>query len=344
MGVYDGDTWASEVRQVLLDAYKQYPRLDATDFDDSFEVVMIHYDPIFQEIVGEWQNDASAIGDLAGDVVPATVEAMVGWLRSAAKKDGNFIWTHAADVLLYRLSATVRERVKVHVARQIVDGVSEQYDAEGESRWSVVAHSLGTAIAHDTLDMLATGHVPGAPVTAFDPTVEQAQVVAMVANVSRVLETVVDVYQSAVMPGKAGQAGRDCLRFLNFRHFLDPFTIPRMFHPQDWPDRATAAANRYRYVEAAHVHQANVHDICHYLINPAVHIPLFRALLSDAMITKKEEKDAVAAFPAIGLEKEVVALIRKELSRITPSMGAIWSALPEIWDDFREVLHAQGEA
>ena len=37
--------------------------------------------------------------------------------------------------------------------------------------------------------MLGTGAVPGTAINAFDPTIEQAQVLAMVANVSRVLET-----------------------------------------------------------------------------------------------------------------------------------------------------------
>jgi hypothetical protein len=161
-----------------------------------------------------------------------------------AEVDATGFWSHAADALLYRLSSTVRERVKVRVAKQIIDEVTKQYDTEQESLWSVIAHSLGTAVAHDALDMLATGHVPGAPVNAFDPKIEQANVIAMVANTSRLLETVVDAYESAVKPGRAGQAGRDCLRFLNFRHFLDPFTIPQMFHPQAWPDAATVSANR----------------------------------------------------------------------------------------------------
>jgi hypothetical protein len=345
MGVYDGDTWAGEVKQVLVKAYNQYPRLAAIDFDAQFEIVMIHYDPIFQEIVSKWQADSKALTPLAESVGAPLVASLVGWLQGAAKKDGNFIWTHAADVLLYRLSATVRERVKVHVAKQIVDGVSQQYDEHQRSLWSVVAHSLGSAVVHDSLDMLATGVVPGVPVNAFDPTIEQAQVVAMVANTSRLLETVPDAYLSAVQPGKAGQRGRDCLRFLNLRHFLDPFTIPQMFHPQEWPDAATVASGRYRYVEIAHVHQANVHDICHYLANPAAHIPLFQALAGDSMISKAEAKKALDAFPQLGgLPVEELAGIKKDLAGISPSMGDLWPSLKKVWDDFHAILQARGEA
>ena len=229
MGVYDGDSWSAEVQQVLRNAYERYPRLAANSFDSQFEIVMIHYDPIFQSIVARWQSDADAIGELAGDVVPSQVDTLVGWLQNAG--GSSFVWTHAADVLLYRLSATVRERVKIHVARQIVEAVAEQYDEHDQSRWSVIAHSLGTAVAHDALDMLATGDVPGVPISAFDPAIEQAQAIVMIANTSRVLETVADVYDSVVQPGKAGQAGRNCLRFLNFRHFLDPVSYTHLTLP-----------------------------------------------------------------------------------------------------------------
>jgi hypothetical protein len=345
MGVYDGNTWADEVKAVLVEAYGHYPRLAANAFDDQFEIVMVHYDPIFQEIVTRWQNDAKAIAPLASQVGASEVASMVGWLQTAGKTNGNFIWSHAADVLLYRLSALVRERVKAAVAKQIVDGVQAQYDDAGTSRWSVIAHSLGTSVAHDALDMLATGDVPGAAVNAFDPKHEQAVLVAMVANVSRVLETIPDAYRSSVQPGKGGQAGRCCRGFLNVRHFLDPFTIPRMFHPQDWPDADTAARKLYRYVEVQHVHQVNVHDICHYLRNPAAHIPLFRMLTSDASISAKQEADAIAHFPQFGtLSSDAGGRIKGDLETVTPSVGADWPALRKIWDEFHTVLQFGGHS
>lgn len=344
MGVYDGDTWAAEVKEVLVQAYANYPRLAAIDFDARFEIQMIHYDPIFQEIVTRWQTDAEALAPLGEELEP-DINSLVGWLRGAGKKDGNFIWSHAADVLLYRLSALVRERVKVHVAKQIVEGVSRQYEEHKKSLWSVIAHSLGTIATHDALDMLATGKVPDTPVNAFDPRIEQAQVIAMVANVSRLLETVVDVYDSTVKPGRAGQSGRNCLRFLNPRHFLDPFTIPQMFHPQAWPDAETVAALRYRYIEVSHVHQANVHDICHYLKNPQVHIPLFQSLAGDSKISKTEAKAAIDSFPQLGsFQADHVAKIKKDLAEASPSMGERWRAIGQVWDRFQSILQTRGEA
>lgn len=346
MGVYNGDTWAKEVKKVLVTAYKKYPKLAAIPFDSQFEIEMVHYDPIFQEIVSRWQADAKEIQPLAIDVGASQAAQLVGWLRTVGKKDGKLIWTHAADVLLYRLSATVRERVKVNVAKQIVEGISKQYKKEQQSLWSVIGHSLGTAVAHDALDMLATGVVPGTDISAFDPTIEQAQSITMIANTSRVLETkVVDVYQSAVQPGKAGQAGRDCLRYVNIRHFLDPFTIPRMFRPQSWPDDATVAARRYQYCEVTHVHQVNVHDVCHYLLNPQAHIPLLRALAGESMITKSQEKTAIDEFPQFnGLSPEDAARIKKDLAAISPSSGESWPSLKNLWDDFNALLEMAGEA
>lgn len=339
MGASDGDAWADEVRDVLVTAWKTYPKLAAIPFADQFEIEMVHYDPIMQEIVTRWQNEANALGTLADQVGADEVGSLVGWLKGAGKTDGNFIWSHAADVLLYRLSATVRQRVIVHVAKQIVEGVTRQYDEHQRSKWSVIAHSLGTAVAHDALDMLAVGNVPGLPVSPFDPRVEQAQVIAMVANVSRVLEHGFDVYRSAVQPGRAGQSGRSSLRFLNFRHFLDPFTIPRMFRPQNWPDAETVAAGRYEYVEVEHIHQVNVHDVCHYLRNPAAHIPLFRALAGERRITKQQEKDAIDAFKPFGaMSNEKAAKVKGKLSGIAPRMDESWKSFKKIWDDLQSLI------
>ncbi|MEO6332361.1 MAG: hypothetical protein ABIV11_10305 [Gemmatimonadaceae bacterium] len=344
MGAYDGDKWAKEVKAVLVAAWKKYPKLAAVKFDDQFEIEMVHYDPIFQGIVTKWQTDSTALGKLADQVGAAEVGQLVGWLKTAGKTDGNFIWSHAADVLLYRLSATVRQRVVTHVAKQIIEGVEKQYEEHQRSNWSVIAHSLGTAVTHDALDMLAVGQIPGVTVTAFDPRIEQAQVVAMVANVSRVLEAIVDVYQSAVKPGRAGQSGRSCLRFLNMRHFLDPFTIPRMFRPQSWPDAATVADGRYSYIEVEHVHEVNVHDICHYLRNPAAHIPLFRALAGQTRITKEQEKKALDEFKPFGpMTDEKAAKLKQKLSSMAPSMGETWRSFVGIWDGLDSLVTEEGK-
>jgi hypothetical protein len=94
-----------------------------------------------------------------------------------------------------------------------------------------------------------------------------------------------------------------------------------------------------------HVHQANVHDINHYLINPAVHIPLFRALTSDSMISDAEEKKANDDFPVIGrLTAPQVADIKGDLAKMSPSMGSVWSVLRDVWDAFHSILVKRGEA
>ena len=64
-------------------------------------------------------------------------------------------------------------------------------------------------------------------VANFDPADVKAAFVMMVANVSRVLETDVDVLLSAVQPGKPSNSrSGDASHFVTVRHALDPFTIP----------------------------------------------------------------------------------------------------------------------
>ena len=98
----------------------------------------------------------------------------------------------------------------------------------------------------------------------------------MVANVSRALETFVQVESSAVRPGELG-----CTTVFNeYRHRLDPITKIKPFTPTEsggWVP-ATLFKSVYRLVQPSAVTEANVHALNHYLKIPDVHLPMFRLL------------------------------------------------------------------
>ncbi len=324
--------WHVPVQTAIKKLYGKY-KLSRVPFDQRFKIKPISYDSVFRNLVTRWQNDANALGAAAAAVGASEVGRLVGWLRNAGQVDNNFVWTHAADVLLYRLFYTVRQEVKTHVAAEFAREIDS---LSASARWSVIAHSLGTAVAHDSLDMLMSGQQEDGSPTGFEARNEQALVIAMVANVSRVLQTAAKAYDSNVKPGRAGQNGRSCRRFLNFRHVLDPFTIPKMFRPDAWPDSTAAANGLYRFVEVNHVHDVNVHDLAHYLKHPGVHIPLFRELAGfSSAVTLEQEAEAHENFKQFGqLSQSVGVRLKEKLESVSPGISEDWKAYREIWDTF----------
>jgi hypothetical protein len=121
------------------------------------------------------------------------------------------------------------------------------------------------------------------------------------ANVSRLgLPSLIDidsrttcVRPDTAPPWKSGRLNY-LRRFINVRHEFDPFCLWQRFEPtSDW-------GNRYVNVEKVrHVHQANTHGYLHYLANPRVHVPFYRAVLGASAISKSDELDAVDKFPDI---------------------------------------------
>lgn len=329
--------WHADAETKLRELYARYTRLSRIPFDERFRIVPIQYDDVFRRLVRDWQQNAAALGPVADNLGAAAVENLVGWLRNASTADNNFVWTHAADVLMYRLFFSVRQEIKTSVA----GAIAREIDAlPASASWSIIAHSLGSAVVHDSLDMLWTGRKEDGTPTGFQPRQEQALLVAMISNVCRVLQTNPKAYDGTVKPGRAGQKGRGCLNYLSCRHKLDPFCIPKMFRPNEWPDPDSAERGVYRYVEIDHIHQVNVHDFNHYLDNPNVHIPLFRKLSFKSAITTEEENNAIAGFAGFGNLGEAIGIrIKQRIEETVPGLPETWNGYRTIWDQFEAVIN-----
>ena len=330
MGVFD-ETWVKPVEEQLAEIYGQYETLSSIARKSRFTIHPIRYDDILSDLVKKWQTDATAISKLSEGVSAGVAEALVGWLKTAGK---GFQWTHAADVLLYRCFSDVREAVVVTVANQMFKVINADLTKSQEARWGVLAHSLGTAVAHDALHALWTTEFDGG--VRISPADVKAAFVMMVANVSRVLETDADVLTSTVQPGKASNPDRGCLNFVTARHALDPFTIPRMFDPEEWPDAETVQQGRYRSLRVNHFRARNIHGLKHYLSHPAVHIPLMRLLADQkSVISVAEENKALKEFTDFGdVPTEMAKAELKRLELMQPARSDNWTIVRSIWDAF----------
>ena len=222
--------WSMDAAKALKTHYDKYLIPSSVAFDDRFEVVHINYDTEFHKLLKRWDDEASRIL-ASGNANAPEVQDLLGWLSGVSGTNDNFAWTHVSDVILYWFFSLVRQRIKAHVATQFRNALAP--NAEGAvTSWSVIAHSLGATIVHDVLHALDSTTPDDAGISILDSMVPSANAVCMVANVSKIMETDVKVYDSLVTPASAVKPATACFNYLNFNNVWDPFVTPEPFDPQ----------------------------------------------------------------------------------------------------------------
>jgi hypothetical protein len=293
--------WSAAIRQKLDAVAARYAEFSGgTPFTDASRLQFgaVSYDACFAELVAQWNADADALGAFAAQS-GRPLPRIVTWLRQELPHDDlatkQFFWTSAIDPVLYRSFALVRDRVRSVVMRQLVDLVNAAA-ADSAPAVTILAHSLGTAVVHDTLHKLAAPQRDGNEVLAA----ERAQFtnLFMLADVCLLGPPALrdfDYFSSIVRPAAAdGSVAGYCENFFNVWHRWDPFVLAAPFRPTDWGDGYTAIG------ELDHVRSANVHGFAHYLDHPRVHIPLINATLGRGAVGREEARSALAEYPAIG--------------------------------------------
>lgn len=331
-----GDThpgWSVGLQQLIRARYAGYAKLNLLcPFDNIFRFCEINYNDKFDERRRAWAEHAQTVLNLLAQ--QGLDAGAVNLLTDYAAETGKdkFLATHVLDVLLYRFIPQIAEQVRTSVHLQIMQALTAQSENE-TINWSIIAHSLGTAVTHDTLHAMYSGDA------ALPIGITRPRVVAMIANVSRILATHADVYSSCVSPCTEGGKGI-CDYFVNVRHRWDPIPVPRMFQPvADWPDDATRRAERFINLLTEPVEQRDVHDFEHYLKNPAVHIALFRALTWRDTIDDATAAQVIAAYAAGTPLAQFQSLITDIQTR-WPRDEASWREVIQCFRAFRELVRA----
>ena len=256
-------------------------------------VVPVNYDGVFDGYLQKWGSSTEELRTKAAEF-GVDISGVLGWLESADETEKNFFWTHVVDVILYRFFSIVTADVRLRVRRQIVAALEKEGEGGQIIRASVLAHSLGTSVSHDSLALLGSQPVDtdDGPNEAWMAGNHHFANIFMCANVGRVLETQPKVYHSVVRPPGVGVSSY-VDAYYNFRHRFDPFAMVRPFAPVGWdPSRFIAVENCEKVL------QFNVHGLDHYLDDPRVHVPILRALAGDWCITAAQEHAAIAAYDA----------------------------------------------
>lgn len=327
MGTYEDESWSEEIVETLKTQYEQFEWSKLIGFDDQFEFKLIKYDQAFEKVRNSWKAQTKSILDVIGTrTISSGGKKLLSSLDSLNKDE--FLTTHVLDVLLYRYVPQIASSARAMINSQIVDHLNS---IEGQiPRWSVISYSLGTAATHDALHELYTTQIGQWGVYPLYP-----KTIAMISNVSRVLQNDIQVYESKVNPNINGDG--ICQRYLNVSHEYDPFIKPNRFKP--WSTWAPEGS--YIDIETNAVEGLNIHSASHYLSNPKVSGALFNAMLSQTtQFFKPDEIQDLHADYIAGIGKirqeQLVAQIEKYAgdsalghrikTTLTPSIAKVWNS------------------
>ena len=231
-----GQTTADEFRQSFIDSSKEALSLYGLDtkWDKASEQFSLNYAP------GKWENARvlsfgyndlfearrQTIGDESKTILERleSVEmrsipkpGLLTAISKLGKKFGEdkFFQTHFGDVLMYAF-AVVGEQIRVALGQRISGLISS---GTHPNDIHIVAHSLGTAVAHDSLALLSAKNETQGN-RQLNLMTHKLGSLHMIANVSRVLAYVIDVDKSSVRPGSSGCVSS----YLQYNNNLDPFT------------------------------------------------------------------------------------------------------------------------
>jgi len=327
MGTYEDESWSDEIVETLKIQYEKFEWSKLIKFDDQFEFKLIKYDKAFEDVRDSWKSQTESIMNVIGtQPISSGGKKLLSSLDSLNKDE--FLTTHVLDVLLYRYIPQIASTARAMVNSQIVNHLNA---IEGQMpRWSVIPHSLGTAVTHDAFHELYTTQIGNWGAYPLYP-----KAIAMISNVSRVLQNDIEVYESKVNPNINGNG--ICQRYLNISHEYDPFVKPNRFKP--WSTWAPEGS--YIDIEINGIEETNVHSASHYLRNPKVSGALFNAMLSQTTQFFKDKEiqdlhsDYIAGIGKMRQEYLVSkieeyagdsALGHRIKTTLTPSIAKIWNS------------------
>ena len=323
IGEYEAD-WLqadSTAVQRLRDDAKNYGFFEGKSLDTYVEFVPVVYDDVFKRVLKHWSD----LGDSLSSAVPVMPDVAAKALDYIQKADNDeWVIQYAGDVLLYWGFRLFQQRVVLRVLAQITQKIAETITiGDIVPEYHILAHSLGTAVAHDALHHLGTEDWLGALVHApfadldgtdgkhdhdtymeglermkielgianpFHPSRFQFETVAMVSNVSGLIHPSESPYHSIVRPGSASAEGAFTKTYLNINHKYDPISIIGNFKmPRAW--EMQGGVN----LTVDHVLYENIHSAAHYMAHPNVHLRLLQSYVNPFFATDNDVK-AVATF------------------------------------------------
>jgi hypothetical protein len=287
-----------------------YPALKAVDFK-SIKLHSIHYDDEILKLFANWADQAKKLKDGLSSSPILRDEA--AWFTdivdkaSQAQQAGNWQFTHLMDLLMFAGSPSIQDRLVTYVGRQVI-GLIKGNPAD---HFSLVGHSMGTAMAHKMVQALYNEGVvdPGGTRQTLKGDF-RFQCVTMIANTSYSLSRDRATHYSGIVRPSMSVGTGCCHKWINVNHRLDPVGI---FLPFDyrknpsWLDPKVELRGFHRDIRLSRITSPAIHSVGHYLRDPSFNIPFFELTLGQRF-SDKQRDDAVKKFDAASPEGQFKAL------------------------------------
>ncbi len=208
-----------------------------------------------------------------------------------------------------------RNATRNHLMLQIYKVLQEEGVDVDEVQYSVMAHSLGTVVMHDTLQEMSIDAG-----SAYQLGNEfHVHRLFMLANTSALLQTNHDPRKTHVRPFIAPFDPGYVRHYYDFAHKFDPvaqfFSYKRYMRKE--PDQG------FTFVAVDHFQEANIHGYTHYLSDPRVYMRVLQGLYGRRIVPTPYVKKKVEELPADAVaenkkKKLVQALLRGLGDRLEP--------------------------
>jgi hypothetical protein len=345
---------------VLREVAQQYSFFEGRTLDSFVEFVPILYDDVFQRIMEHWKKLA--------DGLTAAVPAMPGFMDRTLKlmsgaTQADWAHTHGADVALYWGFRLFQQRIVLRVLAQMTRKIADTIGGPGgKPQYHVLAHSLGTAVAHDALHHLGTeawlarlqetefddddADAAGAERDTYVDAVQRLrqhdpnplnpqrfkfETITMLSNVSALIHPSTSPYHSIVRPGSSHDMGAYTQNYFNVNHKFDPVSIAGQFEmPQAW----SVMGGFDTKVDHVYKDPNNVHDAAHYVRNPKVHLPLL-AFYVNAYAPTQSDVEQIEVFEK-ACRKELTEQARKKLAQLAAGNIGDFGKLLSLIEGFKK--------
>lgn len=153
-----GPDWAAEALAELETAAGYSSAFRDTPLAQQLRFVPVVYDDLFDGVLARWQQLSQDLTQ-SGAVLPAPVETLNELIGNASQAD-NAASGYLGDIVLYTGFRLVRNAVLLRVISTMLREIAATYAAfdpatERKPQFAVIAHSLGTTVAHDALHLMA---------------------------------------------------------------------------------------------------------------------------------------------------------------------------------------------
>lgn len=315
------------------------------DFDAEVKLHSIHYDDEIDKIFDSWAEQGNKLKQslASSPLLLGEIDWFTGAIDRAAeaKNEQNWQYTHLLDLLLFVGSPTLQDRLVTYVGRQIIERINAR---TSDDSVSLIAHSMGTAMAHKTIQALYNEGVEmpdgGTQTLKGDFSFET---VCMVANTSYALSRDRKSHYDGIVRPTRSVGDGCCSKWINVNHRLDPVGQFMPFNYKanpKWLDPRVEARGWHRDITPSAISSRAIHSINHYFRDPQLYMPFFE-LTFGARFSAKQRDSAIAEFEQGTPEGKFKAL-KAHLQALdvsqTESFKTFFQSLKSFFDLVRNAL------